>query len=105
MSYCKKSAREIVTKSRYRGLPHAVTGIAIDRPWTVATCCGFVSPASQTLPTSSAHHEIATSAGCRPRLRDRAAGRKIGALHKKQTGGDPMQSKAQIDQILRQKCE
>jgi hypothetical protein len=38
------------------------------------------------------------------RLRDRIGGRKIAPLHKK-IREVTMQSKAQIDQILRQKCE
>src|SRR5262245_38218929 len=38
-------------------------------------------------------------------LRDRAGGRKIGPLSKKYPEEHPMQGKAQIDQILRQKSE
>src|SRR5215475_15104394 len=38
-------------------------------------------------------------------LRDAVTRRKIASLPKNTTGGDPMQSKAQIDQILRQKSD
>jgi methyl acetate hydrolase len=51
----------------------------------------------------SAHHEIATSAA-RPALAG-SRGREEDCALQKNSGGDPMQSKAQIDQILRQKSE
>jgi len=57
----------------------------------------------------ASHHEIAKSAARRCLfLRDARTGRKIAflpKLPKKISGGDPMQSKAQIDQVLRQKCD
>jgi len=56
-----------------------------------------------------AYYEIATSAAShRLFLRDARTGRKIAffpKLPKKISGGDPMQTKAQIDQVLRQKCD
>src|SRR6201996_1658475 len=58
-------------------------------------------------PPSGDDHEIATAWDGQEsfRLRDSRAGRKISPLPKKHPGGDPMQSKAQIDEILRQKCD
>jgi CubicO group peptidase (beta-lactamase class C family) len=38
-------------------------------------------------------------------LPDARGGRRIAALQKQNSGGDPIQSKAQIDQLLRQKCD
>jgi len=47
------------------------------------------------------HHEIATAAAADGlSLPEHLSGRKIAALQKT-TGSDPMQSKAQIDQLLR----
>src|SRR6476661_1810002 len=104
MSYCKKSAREMIVESRYRGCPEP-TGLAIHPPQIVTRCCSSGSPTFPNLPTRFVHHEIATSAAAR-------AGRACGIAQPggrsrtpKNSGGDPMQSKAQIDQILRQKCE
>ena len=63
-------------------MPRAVTDIAIHPPQIVAKCCSFVSPASpKSLPTPLAHH--GTAGRFDKRLRDWAAGRKIGPLHKK----------------------
>src|ERR1700679_345980 len=42
---------------------------------------------------------------CHPSLRELATGWKIADFLKNKLGGDPMQSKAQIDQLLRQKSE
>src|ERR1700728_1261211 len=42
---------------------------------------------------------------CHPSLREPATGWKIADFLKNKLGGDPMQSKAQIDQLLRQKSE
>src|SRR6185312_10016825 len=73
-------------------------------PEIVAKCGNSVS-ASKPSHVSS-HHEIATFAsGPRACLRQTLRGWKIISLPKNTTGGDPMQSKAQIDQLLRQKSD
>jgi hypothetical protein len=66
----------------------AVTAIARRPPQICGEVLQFCSDGpAPTLLTPPAHHEIATSAAAeRGRLRDQAAGRKIAALHKNQSG-------------------
>src|ERR1700686_4644843 len=64
-------------------------------------CGSLASPRSRAVITRSRPAGWA-GRGC---LRDGMTGRKIPPLQKKHSGGDPMQSKAQIDQVLRQKTD
>src|SRR6266853_98787 len=78
--------------------------IADDAPRSTAnanygSCCSSVSPTPAAITRS---RRCASSS--RARLREVAAGRKIGRFQKI-TEGDPMQNQAQIDQLLRQKSD
>src|ERR1700761_6713125 len=79
-----------------------------DRIWPIMRSDGLEIVASAARrnalppPLFPAVHEIATGNG--PRLPQKTAGRKI-ARFKKPSGGNPMQSKAQIDKVLRQKSD
>jgi methyl acetate hydrolase len=62
------------------------------------------SVAVRSLPTPGCDHEIATGGLPGAGLREKTGGRKIGDF-KKNPRRKPMQSKAEIDQVLRQKSE
>src|SRR5437899_2281852 len=107
MLYCKKSATGIVAKSRYRGrlsrspLLHFVhrglrRGVAVlCRPHS-ATAAHTSCPSRDR---DIARHRPLSLAGSERWEEDRSTSIKI------KSGRRHMQSKAQIDQILRQKCE
>src|SRR5512147_766477 len=82
---------------------HQCRASAADNAVRLVENCGTCGEAGQSIPSLvPAVHEIATGMGRACRRKHRG-GRS--SASNKQPGGDPMQSKAQIDQMLRQKSD
>src|SRR3954467_11256049 len=86
-------------------MPWAVTDLARHPPQIVAECCRLAAPPLRHRQPSRDREIGGTAllvlAGRANREEDRLPSK----FPKKISGGDPMQSKAQIDQVLRQKCD